>query len=76
MADAQSEAEANPDAFDPLAWLSEKLRESAAGPTSQYREQIEQRVRQQIAAAEAALLEEAEEGEEGGAGVKPAGGAN
>mmetsp|Transcript_5344 Transcript_5344/g.14476 ORF Transcript_5344/g.14476 Transcript_5344/m.14476 type:complete len:196 (+) Transcript_5344:83-670(+) len=70
-ADAQSEAD-GPEPFDPLAWLSERLRESAAGPTSQYTEQIQQRVRQQIAAAEAALLEEAEE-EEGGAAAKPVG---
>mmetsp|Transcript_67317 Transcript_67317/g.173332 ORF Transcript_67317/g.173332 Transcript_67317/m.173332 type:complete len:215 (-) Transcript_67317:83-727(-) len=61
QAAAESETVAEPEAFDPLVWLSEQLRKSAAGPTTQYREQIEQRVRQQIAAAEAALLEEGEE---------------
>mmetsp|Transcript_16695 Transcript_16695/g.29209 ORF Transcript_16695/g.29209 Transcript_16695/m.29209 type:complete len:233 (+) Transcript_16695:63-761(+) len=52
------ESTADEPAFDPLAWLSETLRKSALGDTSQHKETITQRVIQQIKAAEAA--EEAE----------------
>merc|ERR1712039_1126018 len=54
-----------PPAFDPLIWLSEQLRRSALGPTDKYRDQIEQRVMEQINAAnarEAASLEEGADG--------------
>lgn len=47
--------------FDPLVWLSERLRESAAGPTELYRERIEQRVIQHISESEKAILEGNEE---------------
>lgn len=53
--------------FDPLVWLSERLRESAAGPTELYRERIEQRVIQHISESEKAILEGNEE--EGSAAV-------
>jgi len=46
--------------FDPLAWLSEKLRQSARGPTNQYRDQIRLQVIKQIAAVEAAEQAERE----------------
>lgn len=49
------------DAFDPLAWLSERLRQSAAGPTERFREQIEQRVIQHISEHEKTILEGNEE---------------
>lgn len=51
------EEEEEVDAFDPLIWLSERLRESASGPTDRYREQIEKRVIQSISEAEKAILE-------------------
>ncbi|CAK0832914.1 unnamed protein product, partial [Prorocentrum cordatum] len=44
----QEEKEEEVELFDPLVWLSERLRESAAGPTELYRERIEQRVIQHI----------------------------
>lgn len=34
--------------FDPLLWLSERLREAAAGPTDRYRQQVEKLVQEQI----------------------------
>merc|ERR1712060_688606 len=49
------------DSFDPLLWLSERLRESVSGPTDHYRDQIEERIVQQFieeAKAAAALKEE------------------
>jgi hypothetical protein len=43
------------DRFDPLLWLSEKLREAATGPTDRYREQIEKLVQEQISKSEVAI---------------------
>jgi len=57
-ASGDTPAVVEPPSFDPLVWLSEQLRESALGDTSQYREQIEQLVMEQISASEAAILEE------------------
>lgn len=51
-----------PVGFDPLLWLSERLREHAKGPVDQYRELIEQRVRERLA--------EEEEEEEAAAAAK------
>jgi hypothetical protein len=50
------------DRFDPLLWLSERLREAATGPTERYREQIEKLVQEQISKTEAASAEFAAEG--------------
>lgn len=69
--DSATELSAGADAadhFDPLIWLSGRLRQAAAGPTERYRDKIEKRVIDQIAmeeerqrlAEEAAAAEEAE----------------
>eukprot|EP00416_Gambierdiscus_australes_P013041 CAMPEP_0171147614 /NCGR_PEP_ID=MMETSP0766_2-20121228/148154_1 /TAXON_ID=439317 /ORGANISM="Gambierdiscus australes, Strain CAWD 149" /LENGTH=288 /DNA_ID=CAMNT_0011611523 /DNA_START=82 /DNA_END=949 /DNA_ORIENTATION=- len=58
-------AAVEPPSFDPLVWLSEQLRQSALNPgdTSQYREQIEQLVLEQLSANEAGLEESIREEE-------------
>lgn len=50
--------------FDPLMWLSDHLRQSAAGSTSKYRDQIEESVRRQMEAAAAAAKATVEADEE------------
>lgn len=62
-ADAES-APAEPEGFDPLIWLAEQLRQSARGPTDQYRDKIEQRVNEYIQTLEESQPEECEEDKE------------
>ncbi|CAJ1355956.1 unnamed protein product [Effrenium voratum] len=45
--------------FDPLVWLSDRLKKSATGDAGKFREKIKERVLQQIRAAEAAEAERA-----------------
>eukprot|EP00929_Paragymnodinium_shiwhaense_P016349 TRINITY_DN124649_c0_g1_i1.p1 TRINITY_DN124649_c0_g1~~TRINITY_DN124649_c0_g1_i1.p1 ORF type:complete len:227 (+),score=59.75 TRINITY_DN124649_c0_g1_i1:76-756(+) len=44
--------------FDPLIWLSEQLRQHAAGRTDQYRQQISERITQKLQEQEAAQPED------------------
>jgi hypothetical protein len=60
--------EEEPAGFDPLIWLSEHLMLKAAGPTAQFREKIEQRIKQKLAEEDASIIEEGEEDAEGGSG--------
>lgn len=66
-ADVEADVESaplEPEGFDPLIWLAEQLRQSARGPTTQYREKIEQRVTEYIQALEESQPDECEEDKE------------
>lgn len=61
--DNEEEEEEEPDGFDPLIWLSERLAKSAVGPPDRYRSEIEQRIKLKLQDEDAAILEEGEEEE-------------
>lgn len=58
---AETDDAVEPPSFDPLVWLSECLAAKASGPASQYREQIEQRIKLKLQEEDASIIEEGEE---------------